>query len=292
MLQKLRNRYKQNFAVRITTVILVVLLAMGIMLPIVEFAKLLGVDLRKNNNLNLEVDLANIFVFLLFVACSTSIIWLAQKYIHKAKLFDLGFRTKVFKFLIIGFLAGAIKSGAGYLIMGMNAGILDITRVVPEADVSTITYIGYYLYFIVGFMFLNSFIEELVTRAYPIERLRKHINPHIIFIIMGIIFTAGHFFVREFDLGYCMSLFIYSYTFSLLYHYSNSIWLVIGMHTGVNWLGFSFFGTNWKLGALYTVEMSNVPEWIASYTQPIVGLIVLLIIVLLKKKGFFQKFSA
>lgn len=288
MIEKFRRYYEEKLTVKIITVIVVVLLAMGIMLPLVLIAELFGVNLRENNGVDLVVDFPNILFFVLFVCSSTFVIWAAQKYIHLGKLLDLGFRTKVFKFLIIGFIAGVIKSAAGYGIMALNANTITFTDVIPE-DVSFLSHAGYYLYFIIGLIILNSFVEELVTRAYPIEKLRKHINPHIIFIIMGIIFTAGHFFTRDFNFGYSLSLFIYSYTFSLLYHYSSSIWLVIGMHGGINWVAFSFFGTNWKLGALVNVEIAGMPQWIASYTQPIIGVIVLLLVVYLNKKGFFKK---
>lgn len=291
MLEKFRKHYEEKLYVKIITVIVVVLLAMSVMLPLVLVAELFGVNLRENNGTNLKVSFANIILFFLFVCCATFVIWAAQKYIHKAKLFDLGFRTKFFKFILIGFTVGVVKTAVGYGVLILNASNVTYTSVIPS-DVSSLTYIGYYLYFVFGLMILNSFVEELVTRAYPIEKLRKHINPHIIFIIMGSIFTAGHFFVRDFDLGYCLSLFVYSYTFSLLYHYSSSLWLVIGMHSGINWFGFSFFGTNWKLGALYHTEISGVPEWIATYSQSLVEIVVLLIVVLLYKKGIFKKISS
>ncbi|MCH2225957.1 MAG: hypothetical protein MK066_14400, partial [Crocinitomicaceae bacterium] len=110
--------------------------------------------------------------------------------------------------------------------------------------------------------------------------------------IMGIIFTAGHFFTREFDFGYCLSLFIFSYTFSLLYHFTKSIWLVIGMHGGVNWVAFSFFGTNWQMGALYDIEMTGVPNWIVSYSHPIIGMIILIAVVFFHKMGLLKKLSS
>jgi membrane protease YdiL (CAAX protease family) len=290
MLEKFRTLYNKSLIVKITTVVLVVILSMSIMLPITKVAELFGVNLLENNGLNLEVDFANFVFFVLFIVCSTLIIWAAQKYIHQSSIVDLGFRGKIFGFLLIGFLIGAIKSGTGYGLMALSAGSVKFNSVIPE-NVSLWSYTAFYLYFITIIIF-NSFIEELVTRAYPIEALKKHFNPHIIFIIMGIIFTVGHFFTREFDLGYCLSLFIYSYTFSLLYHYSNSIWLVIGMHNGVNWLGFSFFGTNWKLGALVHTEIFNAPDWVASFIQPIIGILLLFIIVYLHKKGIFKKFCS
>jgi membrane protease YdiL (CAAX protease family) len=107
---------------------------------------------------------------------------------------------------------------------------------------------------------------------------------------MGLIFSLGHFVLNDFSLGYFLSLFILSYIFSLLYFYSNSIWLPIGMHSGVNWVGFSFFGTNWKLGAIFNIEISGVSNGIAEYSNVIIQLVFLLFVVYLKWKGFFEKY--
>lgn len=290
-MERFRERYKEKVIVKIATVILVVLSAMAVMLPIMKLAELFGIDLRKNNGTNLKVDLPNVIFFFLFVTCSTLVIWAAQKFIHKAQLLDLGFRTKIFKLLLIGFLFGAIQSGTGYVIMALNATSVTYASTIPP-DVSIWSYAIYYVYFIFGFLTLNSYIEELVSRAYPTERLKAHINPHIIFIIMGIIFTAGHFFTRDFSIGYSLSLFTYSYTLSLLYYYSNSIWLVIGVHSGINWVSFSFFGTNWQLGALVHIEISGMPSWVASYTPSIIGVLCLLGIAYFRKKGGFKKLSS
>lgn len=288
MIEKFNKHYEKHLILRVITVIGVVMASMVIMLPLLKIAELFGINLRENGGLNLKVDLPNLIFFLLFVTCTTLVIWVAQKYIHGTKLIDLGFRTKVFKTVMIGFLFGILQTALGYGLMAMTANNVTYTSVIPD-DIEILTYIGYYCYFIFGFLILNSYIEELVTRAYPIENLRKHINPHIIFIIMGIIFAAGHFFTRDFNFTYCLTLFIYSYTLSLVYHYSNSIWLVIGLHSGINWFQFSFFGTNWKLGAIAHIEISDLPAWVASSTQPAVGLLALLLIVLLHKKGFFEK---
>lgn len=115
-------------------------------------------------------------------------------------------------------------------------------------------------------------------------------NPHIVFVMMGLIFSVGHFVLNDFSLGYFLSLFLFSYIFSLLYFYSNSIWLPIGVHSGVNWLECSFFGTNWKLGAIYTVEIYNIPDWSYHYANAFILSGFLLLIVYLNKKGFFKKY--
>ena len=48
MIEKFRRYYKEKLTVKIVTVIVVVLLAMGIMLPLVLIAELFGVNLREN----------------------------------------------------------------------------------------------------------------------------------------------------------------------------------------------------------------------------------------------------
>lgn len=142
----------------------------------------------------------------------------------------------------------------------------------------------------IGFITWNSFIEEFGARAYPIEKLKNHINPHIIFTIMGLLFTVGHFMLNEFSIYYFLALFGISYIFSLLYFYSRSIWLVVGVHSGVNWVSFTFFGTNWEMGALYNIRISGITTWVYDFTEVIISLLILALIVLLNKIGFFRKY--
>jgi membrane protease YdiL (CAAX protease family) len=293
MLEKFRALYKEKLAVKIGTVLLVVFFSIAIMVPLLELAKLFGVNIRENANLDLKVDFANVFFFFLYGSCSIGIIWLAQKYIHQRKLVDLGFKTKVFKLFFLGFIVGVCKIGFEYIILGLNAEEVKFIPTVP-ANVSLLSYIGYYLYFFFGFIVWNSLIEELSTRAYAIETLKKHVNPHIIFTSVGILFTIGHFIIHDFSVASFISLFITSYIFSLVYYYSNSIWLVIGIHSGLNWFGFSFSGgaTNWKLGALVRIEIYDIPTWIYNLSGPMIGILLLLLVIYSNKKGFFKKISA
>lgn len=291
MLEKLRAVYNQYLSVKIITVTIIVFLSFAVILPTIKIAELFGVNIRENTGLNFDVTFGNVFFFFLFGICSIGIIWLAQKYIHKKKLSELGFQGKIWSTILIGFIIGAILVSLKNVVLILSAENVEYIKV-TSTDISILSYLAYYFYFIVGFIFWNSFIEELGTRAYPIQKLKKHLNPHIIFSIMGIIFTLGHFVLNDFNIGYFLSLFIASYIYSLLYYYSNSIWLTVGMHSGVNWVGFSFFGTSWKLGALYNLKIYNVPSWIADYSNVIIQFVFLLLIVYLNKKGGFDKFSS
>jgi membrane protease YdiL (CAAX protease family) len=288
MLEKFRTLYEEKLYFKLITVFLVVLASLAILIPIVKLALLFGVDLMKNNGVQMKVDFGSVFFFFLFGACSIAIIGLAQKYLHKKTLADLGFRTNLLKFFFMGFLVGVFVVGLEYLVLGISAQEVKFVSVIPS-NVSIAVYIGYYSYFFFGFLIWNSFIEELGCRAYPIETLRKHLNPHIIFTIMGVLFTLGHFVVRDFDIAYVISLFITSYALSGIYYYSGSIWLAIGVHTGMNWFGFSFGGNadNWKLGALVRIEMHDIPTGIFYATGPIIGIAVFLVVRYASKKGLF-----
>ncbi len=287
MLSKIRQAYNNHLAVKIITVILVVLLSVVIMLPLLKLAEVFGVNIRENTGLNFKVQLGNVFFFTLFGVCSLFIIWLAQKFIHQQKFSELGFARNAAPTLLVGFVLGVVVVSSKYAIMMFFADEVD-----PEPafgkNVNAFSYIGYYLYFFFGFIIWNSLIEEVGTRAYPIQKLKDHMNPHIIFTIMGLIFAMGHFALNDFSIGYFISLFVASYIYSLLYYYSGSIWLTIGMHSGVNWIGFTFFGYNWKLGAIANIEIIGGNPYIMEYAGALVQLIFLGVVLLMKRKGFFE----
>lgn len=289
MVKMIREKYKKYLAVKILVVVMVVFLSVAIMLPLVKLASLFGINIQENTGLNFKPSFGLIFFFFLFGICSITIIWLAQKYIHQKPLSQLGFKPKIVRNLFFGFIFGVIIVASKNIIYGISAETIEYNPITVPDSVSFLTYVGYYIYFLIGFIAWNSFIEELGTRAYPIEKLKKYINPHIIFVIMGLIFTLGHFIAREFDAHYFIGLFGFSYVFSLLYYYSRSIWLVVGVHSGVNWVNFTFFGTNWEIGGLYNIKISNFPSWIYDYTGIIIYAMLLALIVLLNKKGFFKK---
>ncbi len=290
MTKLIQKRHFKCLFFKILIVFFVTFLSVAIMLPLVKLAALLGINIKENTGLNFKPSLGVVFFFFLFGFCSIAIVWLAQKYIHKKPLRQLGFSAKVRRDLFFGFLLGIFIIGIKNIIYGLNAETIEITRIAIPNNISPLTYIGYYAYFILGFILWNSFIEELSTRVYPIEKLKNYINPHIIFIIMGLIFTLGHFITREFNTHYFISLFGFSYVFSLLYFYSRSIWLVVGVHSGVNWVNFTFFGTNWKVGGVYNIKISNFPSWIYDYTGIFIYILILILLMFLNKKGFFKKY--
>ena len=181
MLEKFRDMYKEKLSVKIVTVTLVVLLKVAVMVLLIKVAELFDVNIRGNTGLNFKVTFGIVFTFFLLGVCTTTIIWLAQKYIHKKTLSELGLNRKIWLPSLIGFILGTIMFSLRYVFFYFKGADITFTKIISE-DVPLITYLGYYLYFFIGFLFWNSFIEEIGTRAYPIQRLKKHVNPHIIYI--------------------------------------------------------------------------------------------------------------
>ncbi len=290
MLDKFRTLYEEKLYIKLITVFLVVLSSLAILIPIVKIGLMFGVDLMKEHDVHMKVNFGTVFFFFLFGTVSIAIIWFAQKYIRKRTLADFGFRTNGLKFFFIGFMVGVFMYGLEYLAFGISADGIKFVSVIPN-DISIPVYIGYYLYFFFGMLIWNSLIEELGCRAYPIEALRKHLNPHIIFTIMGVLFSLGHFIVRDFDITYAISLFTTSYALSGVYYYSGSIWLAIGVHTGINWFGFSLGGNveNWKMGALVRIEIDDIPTWVFQGTGPLIAICVFLLVRYASKKEVFFK---
>jgi cbb3-type cytochrome oxidase subunit 3 len=110
MTEKLKKLYQRYLAVKMITVIVIVFLSVAIMLPLIKIAEQFGINIRENTGLNFDVSFGNVFFFFLFGICSIGIIWLAQKYIHKKKFSELGFKSKIGTTLFIGFVIGAIFS--------------------------------------------------------------------------------------------------------------------------------------------------------------------------------------
>ena len=290
MIDKFRELYKEKLSVKMVTVLVVIFLSIATAKPIKKIAELFDINFSESTGLNFKVTFGIVFTFFLIGVSVTTVIWLAQKYIHKKPLSELGFSRKIWLPSLIGFILGTIMFSLRYVFFYFNGASITFTKIISE-DVPLITYLGYYLYFFIGFLFWNSFIEEIGMRAYAIQRLKKHINPHIIFTIMGLIFSVIHFTVRDFNLWYFLNLFLYSYIFSLIYYYSNSIWFIIAIHSGSNWVAYSFFGNNnWKLGGLYTTEITNVARWTSDYANVFILFGIVLFIVFLNKKGIFKKY--
>ena len=259
-------------------------IAMISMLPFLGIAKLLGVDMSKLSGVQFQFQPGPVLLFFCYGATVVLVIALAQKYLHRRSLKDLGFRPGFLIPIITGTIFGIATKAAWLAMLLLSADEYSFSNIVPT-DLSLLRYILHYLYFLIGFITLNSFIEEFSLRAYPFENLRKRIHPAILAVASSLVFTVGHFFVNEFSIPYALALMSAGLLYSCVYFQTGSIWAIVGVHNGANWFTFTFFGSSWKIGHIYETTISGTPQWIAEYSSCIAYLLAIGAVFALSRLG-------
>jgi len=259
-------------------------IAMISMLPFLGIAKLLGVDMSKLSGVQFQFQPVPVLLFFCYGATVVLVIALAQKYLHRRSLKDLGFRPGFLIPIIAGTIFGIATKAAWLAMLLLSADEYSFSNIVP-ADLSLLRYVLHYLYFLIGFITLNSFIEEFSLRAYPFENLRKRIHPAILAVTSSLVFTVGHFFANEFSIPYTLALMSAGLLYSYVYFQTGSIWAIVGVHNGANWFTFTFFGSSWKIGHIYETTISGTPQWIAEYSSCIAYLLAIGVTFALSRLG-------
>lgn len=268
-------------------VTVVAILAMISMLPFLGIAKLLGVDMSKLSGVQFQFQPIPVLFFFCYGATVVLVIALAQKYLHRRSLKDLGFRPGFLIPIIAGTVLGIATKAVSLAMLLFSSEEYSFSNIVPT-DVSTISYFLHYVYFLIGFITLNSFIEELATRAYPFENLRKRIHPIILAVVSSLVFTVGHFLANKFSVPYALALMLYGLLYAYVYFQTGSVWAVVGIHNGTNWFSFTFFGTSWKIGHIYETSFSGVPQWIADYSSSFACLLAIGVVFILSRLGLIS----
>jgi membrane protease YdiL (CAAX protease family) len=215
----------------------------------VGLCKLLDINPQDLRGPRFVVSFVTVSMYLTYQALQALIVFASQRGIHKRSFLDLGFRTPVWRNLAFGFATGVAVAGvmtAVYILAGKNVAIASS---VPN-ETPMITVIGYYCFFFFVWLTANSFGEELVFRCYPIEHFRDNPRMMVLAIVVSAsIFTVLHFIIGAFNLSSFLSLLGTAAIFSYVYVYWRSIWLIIGIHNGLSFVGFSVAG-NWRMGGL------------------------------------------
>ena len=263
-------------------VVLVAILAMISMLPYLGIATLFGVDMSKLSGVNFQFEFWPVFLFFLYGATVVLVVGLAMKYLHRRNLADLGFRAGFLVPMVLGSLLGIGIKATWLAILLFSCSDYSCRSIIPE-NVSWVNYLTHYSYFLVGFITLNSFIEEFATRAYPFAMLKERINPLILTVASSLVFTVGHFLVNEFSLPYALALLTMGILLAYVYFQTDSIWAVVGIHNGINWTTYTFFGTSWKIGHVFETAISGVPQWINEYSSFVTYLLAIVLVWLFSK---------
>ena len=70
-----------------------------------------------------------------------------------------------------------------------------------------------------------------------------------VLIFVSLVFAAVHHVIEPFRMAAFLSRFFIAMLFSYVYFRWRSIWLIVGLHNGMNLLGFLLVG-HWKSGGL------------------------------------------
>ena len=241
---------------------------------VVGVARLLGVDPKGLQGPRSVVSPTTVTIFLTYLALLTLVVFAFQRYVHRRPFSALGFRAPVLKHLVIGFAAGLVATGTAPL-AGLITGSLTAQWNVPP-EVSAFTLLGYYCVFFFVLLTGNSFGEELAYRCYPIEQLRDRPALMMAAIMVSALAFAGvHFVIGEFSLGRFLIMTCVAWLYSYLYVYYRSIWLLIGLHNGLNFTGMTL-GGNWKMGGLITLSGES-----ASSLPALLGLLAPILVMVL-----------
>jgi len=241
----------------ILTVVLTMILVPLSVFMVLWVANLIGVNPSELQGSGFQLKPANLVVAYLFVGLQFLFIWFCHRVIIGKPLSKLGFQksrwlTMFIQGIIFGFTIKLLAYGANILF----AKDFTLIWAVPS-NVPTIEIAGYYVYYLIFLLTLNSFIEELVYRAFPLENIysdKTTISPIFIVIAVGLLFALVHHILEPFTWTVFISRFLFGVLAGQLYIQHRNIWLPIGLHNGWNWIGTSFTGY-WKTGGLLKLEV-------------------------------------
>jgi membrane protease YdiL (CAAX protease family) len=189
-------------------------------------------------------------VIILYII-ETGLVYFAQVYFHGHPFTSLGFDSEIFRGLIAGTCGGTLVFSLPKLIAFVMAQERQFRSAFPR-DETSLHVAGIFSLLLFGLL-TNSFIEELVFRAYPIEQLSvKSLNAGLVILISALLFSLIHHVIEPFSLQAFLRRFLIGVVYGELYVLSNSIWLLIGVHTGSNIAALMYSG-KWRIGGIFHI---------------------------------------
>jgi len=259
MNKETKNNYRLNVYLRILIVVLVLLVSTLSIAIAIPLAQLLNLDLSELQGQGFNPTFKVLTVVILYASFQFFLIWLVMRFIHKKSMKVLGFNGPILKPLLIGTAIGMLMQSIEYVLYSIFGSGASLSFSIP-ADVSIIRFIGYLLLNILFLLTLNSLKEELVYRAYPIAQFDDYPNLMVLLLVMvSLIFAAVHHILSPFTLEAFISRFTIALLLSFVFYRWRSIWLISGIHNGLNLLVY-LTGGNYKLGGLFDFNMEIEPS--------------------------------
>jgi len=276
---KTHEKVNYNLSVYLRILIVVFVLIASTLSVVVglPLAKLMNVNPADLSGAGFVPTFKTITIVVLFAAFQFLLIWLVMRFIHRKAFISLGFKGPILIPLLIGTAFGMIWAATEYLLLHFTGSNISIRLSIPQ-EVSVITIIGYFLLNVLLLLTLNSLKEELVFRTYPINQFDDYPELMIpVLIIVSLVFASVHHILVPFALEDFVSRFTIALVLCFVFYRWRSIWLIAGLHNGLNLLEY-LIGGNYKMGGLLKLSMENDPSQKVSIAIDL-GLTIILIFI-------------
>lgn len=256
-----------------------VIVAFSMIMFGLPFSKLAGFEINEMAAARFSPSVPKVTLFVGLTLLYFLVIYLSQRFVHRAPFRALGFRETMLKSAIVAFFVGIALNLIPFLVTILTAKNMVYGSAIPDGT-SLVRVLAAYAYFFVVFLTVNSIGEELVFRCYPIEHFQsKSRILAVVIVLMAVLFAVLHFIVREPSLHGFFMLSLTSIFYSLIYLNWRSIWVLVGIHNGMNFINLTF-SENWEMGGLFTWNgegMAGLSVYLDIYrfAVPVVGIIIL-----------------
>lgn len=223
------------------------------LLGVIAVARKFGVSPAALHDPNAAFQPPAMATILAIVLSPIGIVCGVQKLIHRKPVGDLGMRGPLFWALVVGIGSGFAIKVTALLVSYLLSPLASFS--VTIAGIDTLTWAPYFLWY-AALLLLNSFNEEFVYRAYPLENWRGVLKcpDSILVILAAVIFSLMHFLIEPPEVFHFLYRLAFGVLAGIIYVQRRNIWLVVGLHTGWNFASMSFSDTDWRLGGILTVS--------------------------------------
>jgi membrane protease YdiL (CAAX protease family) len=254
---------------RVSLVAATVLVTFLSTLGLMKLALALGVSPEDLHGSSARITPVSVALILSFYALQIGLVCCVHRFVHRQRLERLRFSSRFWPELGVGFLLGAAV-GALEKVSDVLVGTGATLRWAVPADVSAASVLAHYLLWFVVILTLNSLNEELTFRVYPLEHLvdRQH-QPALVVALTALAFALIHHMFEPFAWTAFATRFFAGLIFGLAYLRFRSLWLVCGLHNGMNFSLLSVSGS-WQMGGLWEFSAQPGPEWLRALTRCLV----------------------
>jgi membrane protease YdiL (CAAX protease family) len=247
------------------TVVLGTLLACFLsLLAVITVARWFGINPAQLREPNSVFDPRVVATVLAILLVPISIVFAAQRLIHRAAPAELGFRHPRTSALFWGVGSGLVLKLAA--LAAAFSFSPDAHLLFTTIGVTPLAWAPYFVWYLL-LLLLNSFNEELIYRAYAIENTRSIFGPSAWGNVLAasLVFSLMHFLIEAPDWLHFLYRLGFGIVAGLLYIGRRNILLIIGLHTGWNFVALSFSDADWQMGGLVRVSgLRNQSELIAN----------------------------